>query len=235
MSTQNKKLFDYRFQFNIGTVIHFTWCNLAPVLIILHWLKVKITGCSFCIHRDFKSVFITVITKTELPETLRSVQCHRKRIIVSKLRSSLLFEQITNYCKMYMCKKCAISSHMQMCLCLLILLAISFLDYPQVESWYGVNYNSPTVCSGQLILQRYCLARFEISGNLSFCLLRSLTSFDGKVTTRIVIGFGAKKYEILPHLRITKLIFILLVISCLNFWQVASRELPISLRLCLYD
>ena len=111
MSTQNKKLFDYRFQFDIGTVIHFTWCNLAPVIIILHWLKVKITDCRFCIHRDFKSVFITVITKTELPETLRSVQCHRKNIIVSKLRSSLLFEQITNYCKMYMCKKCAISSH----------------------------------------------------------------------------------------------------------------------------
>jgi len=27
----------------------------------------------------------------------------------------------------------------------------------------------------------------EISGNLSFCLLRSLTSFDSKVTTRISV------------------------------------------------
>ena len=35
----------------------------------------------FCIHRDFQSVFITVITKTELPKTLRSVQCHRKIIL----------------------------------------------------------------------------------------------------------------------------------------------------------
>jgi len=54
---------------------------LAPVIIILHWLKVKITKCRFCIHRDFQSVFITVITKTELPKALRRVQCHRKRIL----------------------------------------------------------------------------------------------------------------------------------------------------------
>ena len=99
-----------------------------------------------------------------------------------------------------------------MCLGLHILLAISFLDYPQIESWYDVNYNSLTVCSGQLISQRYCFVRFEISGNLSFCLLRSLTSFDGKVTTRIVSDLVQKKYEILRHLRITKPIFILLVI-----------------------
>ena len=47
-----------------------------------------------------------------------------------------------------------------MCQWLLILLGISFLDYPQIESWYDVNYNSPTVCSGQLISQRHCLVRF---------------------------------------------------------------------------
>jgi len=228
MSTQNKKLFDYRFQFNIGTVIRFTWCNLAPVIIILHWLKVKITDCRFCIHRNFKSVFITEITKTELPKTLRSVNCHRKRIIASKLRSALLFKQITNYCKMYMCKN--VQFH-RICRCVYV-----FSFCWQCRFWIIHRSNHDTMSTTTLLL--FAVDNWFHNDTAWFVLkflLRSLTSFDGKVATRISIGFGAKKYEILRHLRITKPIFILLVISCFNFWQVASRELQISRRLCLYD
>ena len=83
-----------------------------------------------------------------------------KKKFVSKLRSSLSFRQITNYCKIYMCKTCAVLSHLQMCQCLVILLAISFLDYPQIESWYDVEDNSATVCIEQLIWRRHCLVRF---------------------------------------------------------------------------
>jgi len=148
--------------------------------------------CRFCIYRDYKSVFITVITKTELPKTLRSVQCHRKKILSANCEALCHFDKLRITAKCICVKMCNFISHLQMCQCLLILLSISFLGYTHIESWYDVNYNSPTVCSGQLISQRHCFFRFEISWNRSFCPIRSLASFDSKVTTRIGIGFGTR-------------------------------------------
>ena len=146
---------------------------------------------SFLYSQKFLVCLYHGITNTELPKTLRSVQCHRKRILSANCESRCHLDKlgITAKC---ISVKCAILSHLQMCQCLLILLAISFSDYPQIESFtmstthlllFAVDnwFHSDTVWSV-----------FEISGNLSFCLLRSLTSFDGKVTTRIGIGFGTR-------------------------------------------
>ena len=140
---------------------------------------------SFCIYRDFQSVFITVITNTELPKTLRSVQCHRKRILPANC------ESLCHLDKLGMTAKCM---SVKMCN------SIAFADVSMTSHFIGDfvfwvihRSNHDTMSTTTLLLfavdnwfhSDIAWFLFEISGNLSFCLLRSLTSFDGKVTTPV--------------------------------------------------
>jgi len=126
-----------------------------------------------------------VITNTELPKTLRSVQCHRKRILSANC------EALRHLDKLQITAKC-ISVKM----CNSIAFAFSF--YWRFRFWIIHSSNHDTMSTTHLLLfavdnwfhSDTAWFVFEISGNLSFCLLRSLTSFDDKVTTRIGIGFG---------------------------------------------
>ena len=61
---------------------------------------------SFCVHRYFQSVFITVITNTELPKTLRSVQCHRKRILSANCESLCHLDKLRITAKCISVKMC---------------------------------------------------------------------------------------------------------------------------------
>ena len=61
---------------------------------------------SFCIHRDFQSVFIRVITKNELPIALRSVQCDRKRILSANCEALCHLDKLRITAKCISVKMC---------------------------------------------------------------------------------------------------------------------------------
>ena len=100
-----------------------------------------------------------------------------KEFFVCKLQSSSSFKQITNYCKMYISKKNG--QFYRICRCVNVL---SF--YWRFRFWIIHRSNHDTMSTTTLLL--YAVDNwfhidtawfvFEISGNLRFCLLQSLTS-----------------------------------------------------------
>ena len=94
----------WRFRFWIMHRSNHDTMSTTPLLLFA--VEVKITKCRFCIHRNFQSVFITVFTKTELPKTLRSVQCDRKRILSANCEALCHLDKLRITAKCIYVKMC---------------------------------------------------------------------------------------------------------------------------------
>ena len=119
-------------------------------------------------------------------KTLRIVQCDRKRILSANC------EALCHLDKLRITAMCNFIAFADVWMC--------FSVYWRFCFWIMHRSNHDTMSTTTLLLfavdnwfhSDTAWFVFEISGSLSFCLLQSLTSVDGKVTTQIGIGFGTR-------------------------------------------
>ena len=138
------------------------WCHIWLVVMGKVIWKLKLN-----IRRSMQRTFIEVNTY--------STYDYRKKLFVRKLRSSLSFRQITNYCNMYMCKNV---QFYRICRCVNV-----FSFYWQFRSWQ--------VASRELKILNNCCRRCKCSKIAHFCSNAKLAENSKKHT----FGYPYRRYN----------------------------------------